>query len=116
MNTVWKIAPGEQACVWDECRDDKCITINWLNRKNCLDFDDKKEIRQALIKAKEGKGGGGAPSIWQFCRDVQQGHVVVANEGLSRVVGIGLVRSGYLPPGDRRNLEFSFRLFARGTR
>lgn len=103
MNTVWKIAPGEHACVWDECREDKCITINWLNRTNCLDFEDKHELRQALIKANEGKGGGGAPSIWQFCRKVQQGDFVIANEGLSRVVGIGLVRSGYLPPGDRRN-------------
>jgi hypothetical protein len=29
--------------------------------------------------------------------------VVVANEGLSRVVGIGLICSGYLAPDDNRN-------------
>ncbi len=110
MNTVWKIAPGERAWVWDECREGKCITINWLNDKNCAAFATKDEIRRALIKAKQGKGGGGANSIWQFCREIQQGNVVIANEGLSRVVGIGLVRSGYLPPDDarspRKNLDY----------
>jgi hypothetical protein len=103
MITVWKIAPGEGARVWDECREERCITINWLNHTNYALFSDKQEVKRALIKAKEGKGGGGAISIWHFCRSVQQGHVVVANEGLSRVVGIGLINSGYLPPDDARN-------------
>src|SRR5258708_15873934 len=103
MNNVWKIAPGEGAWVWGECREGRCITINWLNSTSYSRFRDKQQVRRALIKAKQGKGGGGASSIWYFYRDVQQGDIVVANEGLSRIVGIGVVNSGYLSPEDRRN-------------
>ena len=56
MPTVWKIAPGNGACVWDDCRERKCISINWLNQTDYSEFESKKEIAKALIKAKEGKG------------------------------------------------------------
>jgi len=103
MTTVWKIAPGRRAAVWDDCHDRKCITINWLNQTDYSLFATKEEIKRALIKAQEGKGGGGAISIWRFTREVGQGQVVVANDGLSRVVGIGLITSGYLPSEHSRN-------------
>jgi hypothetical protein len=102
MITGWKIAPGEHATVWEECHQRRCITINWLNQTDLARFRSKQDIKGALLKAKEGKGRS-ANSIWQFARDVRQGHVVVANNGLSRVVGIGLVTSGYLPPDDPHN-------------
>ncbi len=103
MPTVWKIAPGNGACVWDDCRERKCISINWLNQTDYSEFESKKEIAKALIKAKEGKGGGGADSIWPFVKDVRRGHVIVANEGRSRVKGIGIVRSEYLAPDHQHN-------------
>jgi hypothetical protein len=101
MTTVWKIAPGERAWMWEECRDGRCITINWLNHQDFALFRDKSDVIRALTKV--GDRRGGATSIWRFCREVQQGHVVVANQGLTAVVGIGLVSSGYLAPDDPRN-------------
>jgi hypothetical protein len=103
MVTVWKIAPGEGASVWEDCRQRSCITINWLNGKDFSLFRNKREVRRALIKVDPRDGIRGAPSIWQFTREVRQGDVVVANDGLSRVVGIGMVTSGYLPPDHPRN-------------
>jgi 5-methylcytosine-specific restriction protein B len=103
MVAVWKIAPGENASMWDECRNRHCIAIGWLNETDYSRFKDKLAIKRALIKAKEGKGGGGAVYIWRFCREVRQGDVVVANDRLTRVVGIGRIVSSYLPPGDPRN-------------
>ncbi len=103
MVTVWKIAPGRGASVWEDCHQRGCISINWLNQTDYLVFANKRQIRETLIKAKEGKGGGGTNSIWHFTREVGRGHVVVANDGLSRVVGMGLVTSGYLPPEHPRN-------------
>jgi HNH endonuclease len=103
MIRVWKVAPGKNAGVWDECRDRRCISIDWLNGTDYRRFKDKRAIKLALIKAKEGQGGGGAVYIWRFCREIRQGNVVVANDGLSRIVGIGRIASGYLPPDDPRN-------------
>jgi HNH endonuclease len=103
MVAVWKVSPGKNAGVWNDCRDRRCITIDWLNGIDYRAFKNKPEIKRALIEANEGKGGGGAVYIWRFCREIRQGDVVVANDGLSRVVGIGRIASGYLPPDDRRN-------------
>jgi HNH endonuclease len=102
MITVWKIAPGPRAWNWEECRKRKCITINWLNETDLKTFHNKHEITRVLLRAKDGKARS-ANSIWLFVREMRQGDVVVANDGLSRVVGIGLVNSGYLPPNDARN-------------
>jgi len=99
---AWKIAPGEKAWVWEECSESGCITINWLNEANFLDFTSKHELTRALVKAKAG-GEGGAPFIWHFVHDIKKKDVVVANDGRSSVVGLGIVTSDYLPPKHRKN-------------
>ena len=104
---VWKIAPGEQARVWEDCLESGCITINWLNDLNFNDFSSKREITRALVKAKEG-GEGGAPFIWHFVHDIKKKDVVVANDGRSRAVGIGIITSDYLHPKHRKNPRRGF--------
>ncbi len=99
---VWKIAPGKKAWFWENCRNWNCITISWLNENNFWNFKDKDAIAEELRKANEGDFGA-AKSIWQFVHEIQEGDIVVANQGKSRVVGIGIVTSEYLPPNDPRN-------------
>jgi len=103
MVRVWKIAPGNRAMFWDDCRSRKCISINWLNKTDLSIFPMMKDIRRALRKLKPANESRGANSIWRFANEIHQGHVVIANEGLSFVRGIGVVRSGYIPPDDIRN-------------
>jgi hypothetical protein len=99
--SFWKIAPGEHAWMWDESLALGTISINWLNARNFEDFETKEEIRRALAKQKDGHGG--APSILSFVKTIQRGHVVVANNGLSRIEGVGFVTSGYLHPDHPKN-------------
>lgn len=101
MVTVWKIAPGRNADFWPECRDEGCITINWENQTDLSKFKSEQDLRAAIKKY--GIGGSGPNSICHFVNNVQEGHTVVANDGMSVVVGIGVVKSGYLPPNDPRN-------------
>jgi hypothetical protein len=101
MTNLWKIAPGRQAKYWNECHEKGCIAINWLNRTNLRGMS-KDDILQALRETEDGSTGS-ANSIWQFINDIQQSHVVVANEGKSHVVGVGIVKSDYLPPGSPKN-------------
>src|SRR5438445_2161289 len=99
--TFWKVAPGEQASMWEECRDSGCITINWMNHRNFDKLDTLDDIRRALLKQETGHRGG--PSIFWFAKKIHPGHVVVANKGLSRVAGIGRVTSKYLHPNHPKN-------------
>jgi hypothetical protein len=103
MVAVWKIAPGTRAGVWPDCYERGCISVNWLNDLDFSSFRDRKEISRALKKVDPDEGVGGAPSIWRFTYEVKKGHIVVANAGLSRVMGIGVITSGYLPPDDPPN-------------
>jgi 5-methylcytosine-specific restriction protein B len=98
---VWKVAPGEKSRLWKECRDQKCIAIAWLPGSDFLQFKSRKEVRQALVKA--GQKGGGAPSIWRFSHNIQKEDLIVANKGRGEVVGVGVVKSDYIPAGDERN-------------
>ncbi len=101
MATAWKIAPGDQARVWPETSRQGCITINWMNKVNFLEFETREDLREAL---KEEEFGGTSPnSIWYFVHDVQKGDTVVANIGIKGIAGIGVVESEYLPPDDARN-------------
>ncbi|TWW08439.1 hypothetical protein E3A20_24310 [Planctomyces bekefii] len=101
MRNVWKIAPGLNASTWKECRARKCISINWLNDFDLSDFSHELVI-QTLIELREGKKGS-AETIRSFIHEVQPRDIVVANRGLSGVVGIGIVRSRYLPPSHKKN-------------
>ena len=95
MSTVWKIAPGENARVWDETRDQRCITINWANRS-----DLSRLSKQALAEL---VGPQNVKQVGDFVHEIQLGDIVVANKGAREAIGIGLVESSYLPPNSDEN-------------
>lgn len=102
MKNCWKISPGENAAFWDDCYERKCISINWLNELDFNEFADKEQILSELKRAKVGKSGS-ASTIWAFVNEIQKGDIVVANNGLSAIEGIGVVTSDYLPPSHTKN-------------
>lgn len=97
MTAVWKIAPGEDAVAWPECRDFGCILVGWNYLGSYRKFRSTAAIEEALDKS-PGHRSGAARSIWQFTHQVQIGDVIIANIGRSGVAGIGVVQSEYLPP------------------
>src|SRR5205807_3433237 len=98
---VWKVSPGRKARFWAQCRDQKRILIAWLKDLSYLDYKTIEQVREALVQA--GDKAGGARSIWRFAHEIRQEHLVVANKGLQVVVGVGVVKSDYIPPKDERN-------------
>ncbi|MHB1425484.1 MAG: AAA family ATPase [Gemmataceae bacterium] len=107
MVKVWKIAPGDKAKAWRMCREQGCIVIGFMQ----TDFStlDDAALRKALEKSRKGTNEEGkspknaANQIRNFVHEIQLSDVVVANKGLSGVVGIGVVTSEYLPPQSPRN-------------
>jgi hypothetical protein len=107
MVQVWKIAPGQGAEDWNLFREHGCIGLGWLVDSDYRDYGSEDDFLAALEvengKGVPGYGAGAAKMLWQFVHDVKVHHVVVANEGYNRVVGIGVVASEYLPPKSALN-------------
>lgn len=81
--------------MWDETHSQNCITINWDNSKDLSRLSE-----DALGKL---VGPQNLRQVWDFVHEVKPGDTVVANQGNSGVVGIGVVESGYLPPTSEKN-------------
>ena len=83
----WKVSPGENGEMWDECRDGGFVAIGWdkLGDLTHVDHDEFKK-RAAALDASE--------QVWKF-RNIEVGDRIVANNGISRVLGIGTVTGPY---------------------
>ncbi|MDB5322755.1 MAG: hypothetical protein JWN40_4386 [Phycisphaerales bacterium] len=97
----WKIAPGDNAKYWEDCRQGGYVCIAGLDGTDLTKFKSQQEIKDSLID--RGRKGGFSISMWRFLNDVHPGDVVVANKGRNRVMGVGIIKSDYLPPGHPEN-------------
>jgi 5-methylcytosine-specific restriction protein B len=98
---VVKIAPGADAKYWDDCRKGGYICVGWDEVGDLSGFPSKDEFRQAFrqqyldtYNGHEGAVTRKGNELWTL-RDLEEGDVIVANKGTSRVVGIGKVTGPY---------------------
>lgn len=98
---IWKIAPGPQAQHWEMFRDRECIAVAFLGEVDFRSFADTDAVKQALLDS--GQTSGSAGAIWRFTHRMNPGDIVIANKGIHTVVGIGVIRSDYIPPKDPNN-------------
>ncbi len=101
---IWRIAPGEQGEWWEECKKNGCIVIGWdMVAKRVKDFRNlrsKEELKKLFQQAYgRRKGRGGWSQVWDFVHEVQPGNIIVAKEGIGKIIGIGIVTSDCIPPG-----------------
>lgn len=100
---VVKVAPGERAAYWDECRENGYICIGWDQLGDLSRFAGQEEFRQAFddqfseeYRGNKSKLSVKANEVWTF-RELEPGDTVIANRGTSQVVGIGtVVEPGYV--------------------
>ncbi len=92
---VVKIAPGEGARFWDDCRKNGYICVGWGQIGDLRQFADKEAFRAAFAE-EFGEGYNNheptisrkANEVWTL-RELRPGDIVVANQGVSRVLGVG---------------------------
>lgn len=94
--SYWKVAPGEKARLWPQCRDGGYIAIGWdelgdLSGLAREGFDAR--VDEALVRYPHWKRRG-VEQAWRFL-NIPQGARIVANDGTRRVVGIGTVTGPY---------------------
>ncbi len=95
---ILKIAPGEDARLWSECRDSGTIRLGWDEIADLTLFEGLDDLQIAYAAAKPGNTDRqvthACKSLLLF-RDLEEGDIVVANRGTKTVLGIGRVAGGY---------------------
>jgi 5-methylcytosine-specific restriction protein B len=97
----WKIAPGENAFLWDDCREGGFIAMGWdeigdISAMSEEAFDHKRaELDQTIGDYNK----VGLRQLWVFAHDISEGDQIIANRGKSEVLGIGTVASSYYYDG-----------------
>lgn len=98
---IVKIAPGDKAEFWSECLEGGYVCVGWDDVGDLRQYADWTAFRKAFGATCElGKVKGHvtqkAQELWTLTR-LRPGDKIVANRGLSRVLGVGTVREpGYV--------------------
>ena len=97
---VLKIAPGENARFWDECLQHGYICVGWDDVGDLTEFESKDAFRVRFEEAypyngKLSQARKKGNELWKL-RELEPGDLVVANQGISRVLALGeVVEPGY---------------------
>ena len=87
----FKIAPGEQARDWQRQKKQRSIGIGWndLGDLSRLEFE---QVRELLKKNKYSRS---VSSQFKNFLSIKKGDIIIANKGMSKIVGIGKVIGEY---------------------
>lgn len=103
----WVFAPGEKCDHWDECVEKGLMLVGWDDIEDLTQYSDKKAIDKALKEVYPKRDSEGnilkddsyrkndVCTLWYMCHEIQEGDVVYARNGLSEIIGRGIVVSGY---------------------
>lgn len=96
VSRTWSYAPGEQAAHWEDLREAGVMGIGWSKIGDPSRFDKKKDLREALSAA-YGKANptNDTDTVWSFAHNLKPGDTVWVRQGLSTVIGRGIVKSDY---------------------
>jgi 5-methylcytosine-specific restriction protein B len=94
----WLYAPGDNASMWDECRDHQFMCIGWEALEDLTAYATKKDITEAVQKAYD-KGDSSCKNdtlaLWQFVHEMKPGDIVYAKKGVNQIIGRGIVTGDY---------------------
>lgn len=94
----WKIAPGEMAWQWEECRDGglialSCDDLGDISSLSRFEFDSRRD--QLIAQHPQWQWDRASVNqVWVFAH-IQERDRIVANRGTTEVLGIGTVTGSY---------------------
>lgn len=98
--SYWKIAPGEEAWQWEECRQAGFIAVGWDEMGDISGLTQKQfeERHQAVLAQQpdlsEGWSKAGLKQLWKFA-NIKVNDRIIANRGTQEILGIGTVTGAY---------------------
>ena len=101
---VWKVQPGNKNVVekgWEIFKEDEYVAINFTYDDKDVDFSqfkNKTQIKQFIAEKDPNlKKIVSHNFIWNFVKEMKEGDIVIANLGQSKVAGIGIITSDFIP-------------------
>ena len=94
----WIYAPGNNSSKWEEFYSQGIMGIGWDEMGDLKQYPSKDAMK---TKMKELYGAeysymNSALATWQFANEIQAGDIVYAKKGMHKVIGRGIVESGYI--------------------
>lgn len=92
----WKIAPGSNAQVWEQCREGGYIAMGWEEPGSAAGLTREKymEQQEKYLEKHPDYEVDKSAQAWKFAQ-IGEGDRIVANRGTSEVLGIGTVTGPY---------------------
>ena len=94
----WIYSPGHYASKWSECTEKGIMLIGWGEIGDLTRFTSKSEMKAAM----QDTYGDNKPyrnaalATWQFANEMKPGDIVFAKQGMYKIIGRGIVESGYI--------------------
>ena len=94
----WIFSPGNNASKWGECTEKGIMLIGWGEIGDLTRFTSKSEMKAAM----QDTYGDNKPyrnaalATWQFANEMKPGDIVFAKQGMYKIIGRGVVESGYM--------------------
>jgi hypothetical protein len=108
---IWKIAPGDKGMYWRECHDGQYICVGWDELGDLTELDTKEKFIEATKEEFEKlyshapKRSAKINELWNF-RSLKPGDVIVANNGMSEILGVGdVIEPGYKYRPERPHMK-----------
>jgi len=103
----WMYSPGDGAMYWNEFYEAGIMGIGWDDLGDLRAFSSKEQIRQRLQEIYNSSSShvNSVLATWQFANEMKPGDVIFAKKGRYKLVGRGVVESGYEYAPDRKHYK-----------
>jgi 5-methylcytosine-specific restriction enzyme B len=103
----WTFSAGRDGDQWEEFYEKGIMAIGWEGTPDLRQFKNKEEIRQQLLKLypAESSKVNDSRACWQFVHDIKKGDIIFAKQGLSKILGYGVVQSEYIFDSQRSHFK-----------
>ena len=101
----WIFSPGNNASKWSECTEKGIMLIGWGEIGDLTRFTSKSEMKAAM----QDTYGDNKPyrnaalATWQFANEMKPGDIVFVKQGMYKIIGRGVVESGYIYDDSRED-------------
>ena len=103
----WKIAPGKEASEWEDCRAKGYICIGWDEVGDLNQYEDQQALRKPMLDAYPKENKRQASQVWRF-RNLEVGDIILANRGMTSIVGVGRITGPYFFNTERARYKHLF--------
>lgn len=105
--SYWIYSPGENASKWQECLNEGIMCIGWDDLRDLSNYATREDVRAEIKKfyPSNGSAKNDSLAVWQFSREIKEGDIIFAKKGMTKIIGRGVVESGYIFDDSRNEFK-----------